>query len=133
MVERSEEDKLLRAPITVILGGEEYEIEPLPIGESRKWRGKLAKVLSKMPEYAQQSKVNTDSPDEFSKALNNMLVVMADDVADLFFDYAKKLDRQHIEAVATDAELGKAFGEVVSFAISPFARSLSGSLGKLSQ
>jgi hypothetical protein len=133
MVERSEEDKLLRAPIKVVLGGEEYDIDPLPIGESRKWRTKLVKVLSKLPEYAQQSKVNTDSPDEFAKAINNMLVVMADDVADLFFGYAMKLDREHIEAIATDAELGKAFGEVVTFAISPFAKSLTASLSKLSQ
>jgi len=133
MVERSEEDKLLRAPIKVILGGEEWDINPLPIGESRKWRGKLAKFLSRMPGYVQQAKVTTDSPDEFTKAINDMLAVMPDDVADLFFGYAKELDREHIEASATDAELGKAFGEVVSFAFSPFAKSLSESLTKLSR
>ncbi len=38
--ERSEDEKLTQAPITVILGRKEYGIAPLVISASREWRKK---------------------------------------------------------------------------------------------
>ena len=42
---RTEEEKLCKAAIVVVLGGKEYQIEPLVIRDSRVWRGQVAKAL----------------------------------------------------------------------------------------
>jgi len=61
-----------------------------------------------------------------------MLVEMPDKVIDLFFAYAKDLNREEIEAVATDSEMARAFEKVVEMAF-PLARSLVGAMGTVSQ
>jgi len=76
--------------------------------------------------------VTSDKPDEFGDALNAMLVAMPDKVIDLFFQYAKDLNRDEIEAVATDTEMSKAFEQVVQLAF-PLAKSLVGAMANLSR
>ena len=125
---RTEEDKIVQAGIEVILGGNEYSIAPLVIKESREWRKRVVLLLSSLPAYAE---VTTDTPDEFGEALNAMLVAMPDKVTSLFFDYSK-LDREVIEATATDAELAKAFEQVIEIAF-PLAKSLTQTMKHLSQ
>lgn len=117
---RTEEQKLVQAGIKVILGGREYEIRPLVIRESREWRAKVIKLIAPLPEYA---KVTMDSEEDFGKVLTLMLVTMPDQVVDLFFDYAKDLNREEIENKATDEEMTKAFAEVVKVAF-PLASAL---------
>ena len=126
---RTEEDKIVQSGITVILGGREYSIAPLVIKESREWRKKVVGLISEMPKYAE---VTTDTPDEFGDALNAILVAMPDKVADLFFKYAVNLNREEIEANATDAELAKAFEQVIEIAF-PLAQSLTQTMKHLSQ
>jgi len=126
---RTEEDKIVQAGITVILGGREYSIAPLVIKASREWRKKVVGLISEMPKYAE---VTTDTPDEFGDALNAILVAMPDKVADLFFKYAVNLNREEIEANATDAELAKAFEQVIEIAF-PLAQSLTQTMKHLSQ
>ncbi len=128
-MERTEEQKIVQAPLTVVLGGKEYYVKPLVIRDSRAWRGKLAKTLGMLPQYAN---VTTDTPDKFQGALNALLVAMPDQVVDLVFAYAKDLDRDEIEAVATDTEIAKAFEQIVEVAF-PLARSMVGAMAKLSQ
>ena len=128
-MERTEEDKLLRAPLMVVLGGQEYSIEPLVIRDARKWRKKLSKLLARLPFYAN---VTTDNPEGFATAVEAMLVDMPDEMADLFFAYAKDIDRESIEASATEAELAKALEEVIGLAF-PLVRSLTGALGRLAR
>ena len=128
-MERTEEQKLTQAPIVVVLGGKEFPIRPLVIKESREWRQKLCKVLGMLPQYAN---VTTDTPDKFEAALNAMLVAMPDQVVDLVFDYAKELNREEIEAIATDAEIAKAFEQIGEVAF-PLARSVVGAMTKLAQ
>ena len=110
---RSEEEKLAQAGIKVVLGGKEYSIKPLVIRESREWRAKVIKLIAPLPDYI---KVTTDKVDDFEKVLTLMMVDMPDQVLDLFFDYAKDLDRKEIEDTATDAEMRDAFTEVVKVA-----------------
>jgi len=126
---RTEEDKIVQSGITVILGGKEYSIAPLVIKESREWRKKVVGLISEMPKYAE---VTTDTPDEFGDALNAILVAMPDKVADLFFKYAVNLNREEIETEATDAELAKAFEQVIEIAF-PLAQSLTQTMKHLSQ
>jgi len=121
---RTEEDKVCHAAITVTLGGKEHQICPLVIRDSRVWRKEVAEALAQLPRYAS---VTTDDPDAFGSAMTAMLVDMPDTVADLFFGYAKDLNREEIEGVATDTELAQAFQEVISIAF-PLVESLSGVL-----
>jgi len=128
-MERTEEDKLLRASITVILGGMEHAILPLVIKDAREWRKKLSKLIGRLPSYANTT---TDDPKGFEVAVEAMLVSMPDEMADLFFGYAKNLSRDDIEAVATEAELAKAIEAVMAVAF-PLVGSLTGVLGKLAR
>jgi len=117
---RTEEDKIVQAGIEVILGGVEYDIAPLVIRDSREWR---KKVVSLVAPVAQIAGTSSDTPDDFEQALTSLLVTMPDKVIDLFFEYAKDLKREDIEAVTTDAEMSQAFKEVIAFAF-PLAQNV---------
>jgi len=128
-MERTEEDKIVQAGIKVMLGGIEYSIAPLVIKDSREWRKQVVELVSELPKYAE---VTTDTPDAFGEALKAILVALPDKVVDLFFNYAKDLNRDEIEAVATDTELAKAFERVVEIAF-PLAKSMTQMVAKLAQ
>ena len=126
---RTEEDILTQAGIKVILGGVEYDIAPLVIRDSREWRKKVVDLISELPKYAE---VTTDTPDEFGDALKAMLVATPEKVAALFFEYAKDLKKEEIEAVATDMELAKAFEQVIEIAF-PLAQSMTKTMEHLAR
>jgi len=92
--------------IKVILGGKEYQIRPLVIREAREWRQKLAEIVAVLPKYVT---VSSDTPDKFAEAIKGLFSSMPDSIGDLFFAYAKDLNREEIEATATDQELITAF------------------------
>jgi len=110
--ERTEEQKVFQEPIKVKLGGREYDIKPLVIEYSRPWRKKLAELVASA-NYAQQ--VNSDKPEEFKEAVKFLMAESIDTVIDLFFEYAKDLDRKEVEAIATEAEVSKAFEAIMDF------------------
>ena len=118
---RTEEDKIVQSPITVTLGGKEFLIRPLVIKESREWRKKLIKAFGMLPKYLNMT---TDNPEGFTEALDAMLSEMPDVVTDLFFSYARDLDREEIESTANDTELAEAFQEVMKYAF-PLSQSLT--------
>ena len=126
---RSETDKLFHLPVVVKLGGSDYSIAPLVLKESRKWRAKVAELLGKLPGYA---KATTDDPVEFEQAIQGIMVTMPDVIVNLFFDYARDLNRDEIEAIATEAEIADAFTKVLEMAF-PLARSLVRSLETMSR
>ena len=128
-MKRSEEDKVFRSSITVTLGGVEYDIEPLVIRDAREWRKKFSKLLGKLPTFANTT---TDDPESFQKAVDAMLVAMPDEITDLFFAYAKDLDREAIESSATEAEVARAIDAVMEVAY-PLLGSLTGALRRMSQ
>lgn len=129
MPERTEEDKLLKSPIVVVLAGKEYEIKLLVIKEAREWRKQFSKVLGKLPTYA---KTTTDDAEGFSAAINGIMVAMPDEMADLFFAYAKDLNREEIENTATEIELARGIEAIMEVAF-PLVRSMTGAMGKMSQ
>jgi len=112
-MERTEEEKLAQAGFEVTLGGRKYSIAPLVIRDSREWRKKVISLIAPLPNLAQTS---LDTPEGFEQALSSMLLEMPNEVIDLFFEYAKGLNRSEIESVTTDAEMASAFMEVVAFA-----------------
>ena len=126
MSERDEEDKIVQSGFPVILGGKEVMIAPLVIKYSREWRKKVAKMLEPLPETSK----DLETPEDFAKAITTLLVSAQDEVIELFFDYARELDRSKIESVATDAELAQAFKEVIAFGF-PLAESPPEALKKI--
>ena len=112
-MERTEEEKLTIAPIKVILGGKEYKIEQLCIRDAREWRQQVVKLLTELPKF---TKTNSDNPDDFEEALTNLMVKLPDRTSDLFFLYAKSLNRDEIEGIANETELANAFEELVKTA-----------------
>ena len=128
-MKRTEEEKLAKASLKVMLGGQEYEIKPLVIRDSRPWRKDVADTLASLPV---DTKVTTKDIDLFGKVIKSSLFEMPNKVIDLFFGYAKDLDREEIEGIATDGEMAKAFLEVVEMAF-PLAKSLMGGMETLSR
>jgi len=126
---RTEEQIVARVPIVVIFGDKEYKIAPLVIKDSREWRRKAIQLMAPLPQYAN---VTMENPEEFARVLTEMLVTMPDQVIDLFFEYAKDLNREEIEGIATDAEMVTAFEEVVKVAF-PLAESLPKVMARLSR
>jgi len=119
---RTEEDKVFKSPVKVVLGGQEYEIAPLVIKESREWRKKIVALMGNLKDLAS---IKTDDPNAFEGALNSLLISVPDAAADLFFSYAKGLKRDEIEAVATDEEISQALQEVMPMAF-PLLKGLAG-------
>ena len=112
-MERTEEQKVFQEPIKVTLGGREYDVAPLVIKYSRPWRKKVIGLVSGLPKYAQ---ADTNKPEEFAEALNVLMVDSQDEIINLFFEYAKDLDREEIEDVATESEIAVAFQAVMNLA-----------------
>ena len=131
MSKRTEEEIVSQAPIVVILGKKEYNIAPLVIRESREWRKKVIGLLAPLPALVNTTS-DTDNPEVFEGVLTQMMVTMPDQVMDLFFSYAKDLNQDEIEGVATDEEMAKAFEEVVKVAF-PLVESLPKVMSHLSQ
>ena len=126
---RTEEDKLFRTPIKVTLGSKSYEVRPLVIKDARIWRAKFAAVLGRLPEY---TSATTDDPAKFQAGVTGMVVSMPDDMASLFFEYAKELPRGQIEAEATELELAEAIKGVMAIAF-PLVGSITTALGQMAR
>ena len=82
---RTEEDKVVQAPLVVVLGGKEYTIKPLVIKDSREWRKKFIEIIAPLPATI---KATTKNKNEFEEALKLMLITMPGQVNDLFYQDA---------------------------------------------
>ena len=113
---RTEEQKLMQTPAIVKLGGKDYEIKPLPIILASPWRKKFVGLLMEGDDL---SLVTSDNPKKFQEALADTLLKKPDELMDLFFEYAKDLDKNEIENIASSIEILTALEEVIAFE-SPF-------------
>lgn len=114
--DRTEDDIVALSPIKVILGGKERDIAPLVIRDSKDWRKKVGPWKASLATLAS---VDSDKPEEFKKALTVLMVDRIDQTIDYFFQYARDLKKEDIEATATDKEIVAAFNEVFKVAF-PF-------------
>jgi hypothetical protein len=124
---RTEEEKLARAPVSVILGGKEYEIRQLTLAESRVWKKKVASLLA---EGFKSTRATSDDIDKFSASLSTFMIDAPDALIDLFFSYAKDLNREEIESVATESEIAVAWERIREVAF-PLAQTLVRTMGKM--
>lgn len=127
MQKRTEDQKLFHDPIVVKFGGKEFKVKPLVIKESRPWREEVWKVLVELPKV---TKVSSAVPDKFEAAMKSMLISIPDTVVDLFFKYARELNRDEIEGIATDAEMAAAWKQVAELAF-PLQQGLMGTMGMM--
>jgi len=127
MEERTEDQKLFHDPIVVVFAGKEYKIKPLPMKLSREWRQRVHKLIT---EYPKATRTKEGKPEEFGKAIENLMVNMPDELVNLFFDYARDLPREEIEAAGTDNEFLVAWGQVMEIGF-PLLRGLATAIGIL--
>lgn len=121
-MERTEEQKLLREGIPVILGGEEYKIRPLVTRYSGEWRQKSVPLITYLLAYEDMLK-RAGNTEEARKFIAEFYIVKTDAIIDSFFEYARELKREEIEEIATDGEIVTAFMEVFNAFVAPFSES----------
>lgn len=129
--QRSDEEVIARAPVTVDLGGKAYEIRPLPIGKAGMWRKKALALVDEITTdvgailpsgFKIENILSMEmNPEGIPRLLQSILFVIPDKLYDLFFSYAEQLPREEIEAVATDEEMLPALMEVARIAF-PFVK-----------
>lgn len=121
MSDRSEIDKIIQSPVKITLGGGEYEIKPLPIKQAIPWVKKLLKLFADTVSIA---KLEANDTSAVEVALTKAMVEYPEQMAGLFWDYAKGLDREKLEDLASSSEVMAAFRDVISFEL-PFLQGIS--------
>lgn len=116
MEQRTEEQKVAQAPVMVTFGGQQYELKPLVLKKAQPWRRKFIEAIN---ETSGLSKILSDNPEDFEKAMLKVLLDKPEQMVELFFDYADNLNREEIENSASSKEILVALEEVVAFE-SPF-------------
>jgi len=111
-MDRTDEDKLVQAPVSVKLGGVDYSIPPLPIKYSLPWVKKVSKILMGV---VSMENVTSDNEEAFADAFGEIMVTRPEQLIELLFEYARDLDKESICEVASSAEIVHAFEEVLSF------------------
>lgn len=121
-MERTEEDIVTQAGIKVILGGKEHIIAPLPIRYSREWRKKAMPLLSHLFQYSRLAPTGKiEDTRKLEEAFTELFTTKTDEILDSFFEFARDLDREEIEKVATDGEVILAFMEVFDVFVAPLS------------
>ena len=114
-MERSEEDKLTQKALTVTLGGKDFKIAPLVIKYSRDWRKKSMPLITFLIQYSRKDE------DDMEDGIQELFGEKTDEIIESFFEYARDLDRDEIEGIATDGEIITAFMEVFNAFVSPLS------------
>ena len=122
--ERTEEEKVTQSGIVVILGGEEHSIRPLVIRYSREWRKKSLPLISHLMKYSRlaSEKLVTEGMEQ---AVEELFTTKTDEILDSFFEFARDLDREKIENIATDGEIIVAFMEVFNAFVAPLSEKVT--------
>ncbi len=113
---RNEDDILLQRPLEVTLADKQYTIKLLPIRAQAEWRRKVVPLLSG---FMALGGISTEDPAKFEAGLASILIDTPEKMLDLFFDYARDLDRDEIENTATEAEVAVAFKKIVAVVLPP--------------
>lgn len=111
--------------VIVVLGGAKHSIKLLPLRDSRIWRAKMISGFETLLAH----KADWGDFHCVEEMLNVLFIKIPDFVVDLVFEYAKDLDRDEIESVATNAEMAKAFDQICELEASS-ARGLIGKIMK---
>ena len=127
---KNPDDVLMSSPLTIVLGGVKYDIKPLTIREDNKWRKKMGELFGKYLGKQQELTVDTDPNALMVQLLPILMSEGLDDIVELFFLYAKDLDKEEIETTCPSTEVISAAMEVFEFTL-PLAMSIIKMLMKL--
>ncbi len=125
-MERTDMQKLGKEPITVILGGTEYDIPPLVIKYSGAWRKKSMPLIGFLMAYSRRAAAMDAAGDgvtseALQEATTALFTEKTDEIINSFFEYGRELPRDEIEENATDGEIIVAFMEVFNAFVSPLS------------
>ncbi len=121
-MERTDMQKLGKEPITVILGGTEYDIPPLVIKYSGEWRRKSMPLIGFLMAYSRLAKAEgPETSVALQEATTELFTDKTDEIIESFFEYGHELPRDEIEENATDGEIIVAFMEVFDAFVSPLS------------
>lgn len=118
---RSESDILTGAPITVHLGGKDYEIPVLNNRKAAKWREKLFAALGPLIANVDFTGIDLNSNhskvnEAMASKLSQEMLMFPERLLELFFDYAgDAIDRDAIlsdESTVTDEQIALAFAKI---------------------
>jgi len=109
---RTEMEKLIQQPVEIILGGGKYTISPLPIKHSIPWVKKLLKLYTASISL---NELEIKEPADVGKVILQALAESPEQLVELFWEYAKNLDRVKLEEIASSSEIMAAFQEVLEF------------------
>ena len=118
-MERTEEAKITQGGIKVILGGKEYEIRPLVIKYSGEWRKKALPLIGSLLKYSRL--VSDGDAEKLEQTVIELFTTKTDEMLNSFFEYARDLNREEIENIATDGEIILAFMEVFNAFVAPLS------------
>jgi hypothetical protein len=113
--------------VDIELGGQTYQINPLPIQQSRAWRKKFkAPIQEIVAAFRVVGKVEINDGSQiadFLSIFSDTLLGSTDLLLDMLFEYSPELqaDRERIENVAFDEEALTGFVEVLKLAY-PFGQ-----------
>lgn len=119
---RTEDEIMTHAPFDVKFGDKTYKIKPLGMVAQRDWRTKMSETVNGLMSGLDGTITGSEA---FFQGLRASFLKAPLEIADLFFAYAKDLDRKEIEADedATEEQLIAAFSRVMVVAF-PFAAHL---------
>lgn len=112
---------------TITLGGQEYELQELPLRKNAEWRAQLEARLQEFTELMGRATTteltDTGSVLPILREASQMVLHSPDTLAELLFAYAPELaqQREQILDSAYESELMEAFGSVLKLAF-PFGR-----------
>lgn len=129
-MERTEEQKVMQAPLKIILGGLPHDIPVLPIKLSRPWRQAVIELIR--GSVAQADTIDLDKTKDVMALAKTAMVDNPNGVIDLFFEYAHGLNREEMEEVITDAEIADGFDQMIEVSF-PLGQSLAKAMEKMGQ
>lgn len=114
--ERTEQQKLTKAPIVVTFGEKEYQIKVRRILAAQEWRQQFMQEIEALFGAMGQK---ADGTPAFMSGMRAMFAQFPEKMVDLVCSYDPELPRQEIRENATEEQISVAFGRVVQIAF-PF-------------
>lgn len=121
MQKRDFQEAVSHAPLKLKLGDVMYDVEPLRRGASRKWKVKVAEVVSKIvnrmnpepPADASREELSTWLSEAFSGEVVFALASHPDAIAELLLAYAPNLTEEILDT-ATQEQIHLAYGQIMA-------------------
>src|SRR5688500_7789897 len=115
MNERTDEQKISREPIKVVLGGKTYKIEPKAIRHSLAWKTKYKPTLKMFFDLTNSQSINAENAQVL---IQDFLLNHYEDWIDAVFDWEPLLPKDEIldNPKGSEQELMKAFQAVLQLA-----------------